>query len=1147
MGHENAALADLTPEARRALLAELLRKQARATVTTHPTTYGQRALWYIHQMAPDTTAYNIGAAFHVGHPVDVAALRRALQTIVDRHASLRTTFMSGEHGPVQQVHGAMTVDFTQVDASGWDDQRMAQEEARLLHTHFDMVQGPLLRVYLLTRTPASHHLLIAFHHTIADGWSIGLFIYEVSVFYAAAAQGVAAHLAAPKYQYADFAEWQAALLAGSEGARMRDFWLQRFSGDLPQLELPTDHPRPALQTFNGASVGFNFNADVLARLHALAAAEQTTLNTVLLATFETLLHRYTGQNDIIVGSPLACRAQSDFQRTMGFFANAMPLRSRFDDAPSFHTLLARTRASVFDAVAHQEYPFALLVEQLKPPRNANRAPVFEVAFNFMREHAITGLGETHAAGNNHHQLVLEPLSLAQEAGQFDLALDIAEYDNLLRGVISYNRDLFEEATIARMAKHYQQLVQALLAHPDMSVDALPMLAPAELAARAEWNATASSYPADLCLHDLVAAQAARTPDAVALRYGEQSLSYAALEQRANTLAHHLRSLGVARGALVGVYMERSLDMLVALLAVLKAGGAYVPLDPGFPASRIAMMLEDSALRLVLTQNALVDALPSTPAQRLCIDGDWAQNAADAHSPLPDPAQPEDLAYVIFTSGSTGRPKGVQIPHRAVVNFLVSMSRTPGMDARDVLAAVTTLSFDIAVLELFLPLVTGAQCTILSRETAANGALLVDALAASGATVMQATPVTWRMLLAAGWRAPAGFRALCGGEALPPSLAQDLLDAGAELWNMYGPTETTIWSAVEQITDATSPILIGRPIANTQLYILNGAMQRNPVGVVGELWIGGDGLAHGYLNRPDLTAERFVDDPYRTPGSRAPLRIYRTGDLARRHADGRVEVLGRTDHQVKIRGYRIELGEIEVALAHHPAIREAVVVARDDGRGAQRLVAYLIAEGDAPPAGELRLFLRPSLPDYMIPAAFMVLDAFPHTPNGKVDRRALPSPETLRLRRDEAKAPPTTPTEQTVAAVWSELLGGAQVGVYDNFFDLGGHSLLAMEALSKLEHILGPALNPALFRAQTLGQVAASYDEMLAPAAAEAPTPSAPGNDAKHADARDDATPAPTAPDPKPQPASQPDAAPHHGIAGRFFGAVKRAVNPDAKP
>ena len=471
--------------------------------------------------------------------------------------------------------------------------------------------------------------------------------------------------------------------------------------------------------------------------------------------------------------------------------------------------------------------------------------------------------------------------------------------------------------------------------------------------------------------------------------------------------------------------------------------------------------------------------------------------------------------MFFSSGSTGRPKGVQIPHRAVVNFLESMRTTPGLAAGDVLAAVTTLSFDIAVLELFLPVVTGAECIILNREVASNGNLLAEAITAANVSVMQATPATWRMLLTAGWSAPAGFRAFCGGEALPPALAQALLAAGCELWNMYGPTETTIWSAVQRITDATPPIVIGHPIANTQLHVLNAAMQPNPVGVLGELWIGGNGLAHGYLHRPDLTAERFVTDPFR----HAPARLYRTGDVARRRPDGAVEVLGRTDHQVKIRGYRIELGEIEVALTSHPAVRDAVVVAREDGRGAQRLVAYLVAEGEIPQAGALRLHLRASLPDYMIPAAFLTLEALPRTPNGKVDRQALPTPDALHSRRDEQTRPPATATEKAIAAVWNELLGGeqgtVQAGLYDNFFDLGGHSLLAMEALSKLDRMLGAKLNPALLRAQTLGQVAASYDALLS----GTPAVDAGAVDPEHEHALES------------------------GLGGRLLRAVRRAVSP----
>jgi amino acid adenylation domain-containing protein len=1136
MSPENPTLAGLAPEERRALLERLLRAEAQAAasqqpVTQYPMSYGQRALWYIHQLAPDSSAYNIGTATHAPHPINLHALQRALQSLVNRHEALRTTFANDEAGPVQRVHSHMEAHLEVVDAHGWDDKRLDEEATALFRRPYDLEQGPMFRVCLFSRADDDHLLIVGFFHAIADGWSIGLFLLELSRLYAAESQQRPTPETAARPQYADYAAWQTEMLQSAEGERLRAFWVDRFGGELPQIELPLDRPRPALQSFHGASVAFGVDGAMLKELYALAGVEQVTLYTLLLAAYQTLLHRYTGQDDIIIGTPLACRAQSAFQHTIGFFANGMPLRSTLPNGCTFRSLLQQTRTTALEALAHQEYPFALLVEQIKPARIPNRAPVFEVAFNYMRTQSFSSfatLDEASSASDNSlPQLRLIPRQIAQEAGQFDLAMDIGEHDGALHCAINYSTDLFDTVTVERMAGHYTQLLRAILENPDALVAALPMLTEAEEASIAGWNATSATYP-QTCLHERVSAQATATPNATALRCGDQSLTYSALEARTTRLAHHLRTLGVEPGALVGVFMDRSIDMVVALLGVLKAGGAYVPLDPGFPAARIALMLEESGAPLIVTQQALAGDLPPSAARQLCLDGDWAQAAEDTDAPLPQ-VDPESLAYVIFTSGSTGRPKGVEIPHRAVVNFLESMRVAPGLSSRDVLAAVTTLSFDIAVLELFLPLVTGAECVILPRQTAANGHLLAAALTAVNATVMQATPATWRMLLAAGWRAPTGFRALCGGEALPPTLAQALLDAGCTLWNMYGPTETTIWSAIQQIEDATPPIVIGRPIANTQLHILNDAMQPCPVGVQGELWIGGDGLAHGYRNLPDLTADRFVPDPFRA-GSAAPhARLYRTGDLARRLPNGAVEVLGRTDHQVKIRGYRIELGEIEAALASHAAVREAVVVARDDGRGAQRLVAYLVANGDAPAAGALRLHLRASLPDYMIPAAFLVLEALPQTPNGKIDRRALPAPETVLVRRDEPKALPTTPTERAVAAVWSDALGespkSVEVGLYDNFFDLGGHSLLAMDVLSRLERMLGPKLNPALLRAQTLGQVAASYDEMLG---------------AQWEPATESHTPAP-----EPQPALEPQPAPESGLRGRLLGAVKRAVNPGA--
>ncbi|WP_129674304.1 non-ribosomal peptide synthetase [Candidatus Chloroploca sp. Khr17] len=1118
MSTSHPPMADLSPEERRALLAQLLRAKARASVTRMPLSYGQQALYFTQQLAPESSAYNVAFAATVRSAVDALALQRAFQTIVDRHAALRTSFELTDDGPVQCVAGAADLDFALLDLAGYDDAELARQVEAAHAQPFDLACAPLMRVRLFTRHATDHVLLMTVHHIVFDGWSMGLVLDELTRLYAAELGGSAADLAPVQHQYGEFVAWQQQMLAGSDGERLRTYWHGRLAGDLPVLDLPIDKPRPPFQSFHGSSHTLTFAPGLALKLRELAKAEHTTLYALVLAAFYVLLHRSTGQEDLIVGSPMAGRSRPAFQQTVGYFVSPLPLRATLAADDSFRDVLGQVRQILHEAIAHEDYPFALLVEQLHPKREPGRTPIIEVLFTHQKAQILGKLAEGMATGSLRSPemgLQLEPFPLSQENGQFDLSLLLIEAGDALGAQLKYNSDLFEPATIARMAGHFQMLLDGIIADPGQAIGTLPMLTPEEQSLiLAQWNATDAAYPADRCIHELVAAQAARTPEAIAVWADAATLTYGELERRANRLAHHLRTLGVGPGSLVGVLLERTPTMLVALLGVLKAGAAYVPLDPGFPAERLAMMLEDSRAAVLLTQASLVATVSAGSAHLVCLDTDWPPIEALPDEALPSLAGPEDLAYVIFTSGSTGRPKGVQIPHRAVVNFLHSMAREPGLAADDVLLAVTTLSFDIAVLELFLPLLVGARVALASRGDAANGEALASLLVETGASVMQAAPVTWRLLLATDWQPIHGFKGLCGGEALPASLAGELLERGVTLWNMYGPTETTVWSTLQRITSAEPPILIGRPIANTQLYILSPALQPLPVGVTGELYIGGDGLAHGYLHQPALTNERFINSPF---SSEPGVRLYYTGDLARYKADGSVEVLGRTDHQVKIRGFRIELGEIEATLVRHPEVAEAAVAARDDGRGGLRLVAYLVPTGtEIPAAGALRVYLRTTLPDYMLPTAFVPLDQLPRTPNGKLDRRALPAPEPTRALANANFQPPSSSTEQAVAEVWREVLQLERVGVYDNFFDLGGHSLLAVETLARLEHRLGVKVGPAVLRMQSLGQIAATYDELLR-------TTPEPASD-KNASA------------PPPTPPSQ-------GLAGRLFNAVRRVVAP----
>lgn len=883
--------------------------------------------------------------------------------------------------------------------------------------------------------------MLTFHHIIFDGWSFGVVQKEVAALYKAFSSGEPSPLPDLPIQYADYAVWQRQWLQGEVLESQLSYWKRHLAGAPAVLELPTDRPRPAVQTFAGRVLTFTLPKALLASLRSLSRREGVTLFMTLLAAFKVLLSRHTGQQDIVVGSPIANRTRVEVEGLIGFFVNTLVLRTDLSRSPTFREVLKRVREVTLGAYSHQDLPFEKLVEELRPERDLSHTPLFQALFVLQN----APMSPPELAG-----VSLQPYQVRRDTSMFDLSLFLYETEEGLYVAAEYNTDLFEAATIERMASHYRTLLEGVAADTGQPITSLPLLQEAERRQLlVEWNDTASEYPREQRLHQLIEAQVEKTPEAVAVVFEGQQVSYAALNRRANQLAHHLRRLGVGSEVLVGLCMERSVEMVVALLGILKAGGTYVPLDPEFPRERVAFMLADSAAPLLVTQQRLLPELPAHRAQVLCLDTDWPSIARESSDNLTPLGNPEQLAYVLYTSGSTGQPKGVQIPHRALVNFLASMQQQPGISEKDVLLAVTTLSFDIAGLELYLPLTAGARVVIASRETASDGQALGEAIERSAATIMQATPATWQLLLAAGWAGQPHLKVLCGGEALPLDLAQQLLSRCGQLWNLYGPTETTIWSTISQVTAVEEKISIGRPIANTEIYILDEQRQPVPAGVPGELCIGGDGLARGYLNRPELTAEKFIAHPFSSaPGAR----LYRTGDLARYWSDGRIEHLGRLDFQVKLRGFRIELGEIEAVLRQHEAVAEAVVVAREDRIGEKRLVAYVVAQGKAEPStGELRNHLHTKLPDYMIPSSFVCLPSLPLTPNGKVDRRALPTPEAGQMESKESYVAPRTQTEETLAGIWAQLLDRKQVGIHDNFFDLGGHSLLATRVVS---HIRG---------------------------------------------------------------------------------------------
>ena len=839
------------------------------------------------------------------------------------------------------------------------------------------------------------------------------------------------------------------------------YWKQQLREPLPVLELPTDRPRPAIPSRRRAKQSLVLSQDLTASLKELSQREGVTLYMTLLAAFKILLHRYTGQQDIVVGSPLAQRMRTEDEELRGGVAHTLVLRTDLSGNPNFREFMGRIREVVSDAYTYQNVPLEKVIEKLELSRDWSHSSLFQVMFAL----ESASLPSLELSG-----LTLSLIKGEQRAVQVDLSLLLQETAGGLSGVVEYNPDLFDSSTIVRLAGHFKTVLEGAVVNPDDRIAILPLLTAVERQQLlVEWNATHQAYPSDQCLHHLIEAQVERTPEAVAVMWEDQRLTYKELNVRANQLAHYLRKQGVGPEVLVGICAERSLEMVVGMLGILKAGGAYVPLDPTYPRERLIFMLEDAQIGTLLTQQRLVKTLPGHDAKVVCLDRDWEVIARESDENPQSAVTPDDLAYVIYTSGSTGKPKGVQVLQRGVVNFLSSLRHRPGLTAQDTLLAVTTISFDIAALELFLPLIVGARVILIGREVAKDGQLLNKALVSSGATVMQATPATWRLLLEAGWPGSQQLTILCGGEALSWELAERLLPKAQALWNLYGPTETTIWSTLHPVTGEKGPIPIGRPIANTEIYILDASLLPAPVGVPGELYIGGAGVAKGYLNRPELTTERFIPHPFQ--GERG-ARLYKTGDLARYRPDGNIEFLGRLDTQVKLRGFRIELGEIEAMLARHPAVQQVVVVAREDRPGDQRLVAYSVpAQRPVPNSQELRHFLHERVPDYMVPSAFVWLDALPLTPNGKVDRRALPAPDQTKPELARAFVAPRDALERLLTKMWEAALNVKPIGVQDNFFELGGHSLLAVRLCEQMEQKFGKNLSPAtLFQAPTIEQL-----------------------------------------------------------------------------
>jgi amino acid adenylation domain-containing protein len=925
---------DMSPAEKRALLGELLRKEA-ARPKTFPMSFAQQRLWFLDQLEPGSASYNISRAARLKGRLNPAALQGALNAIIDRHESLRTNLVSVEGEPVQVVSASSEIELAVVDL-GFLPQSERLHEAEVMASAaasrgFDLAQDHLLRASLLRLDDQDHVLMLTMHHIVSDGWSMGVLFREVGVLYEAFCDSRPSPLPELPIQYGDFARWQHEWLQGPVLEAQVGYWKDQLADAPTLVELPTDRPRPAMQTFNGAYLTSSLSKELSRSLNELSRREDVTLFMTLLAAFQTLLFRYTNQEDIVVGTPIANRTRTETEGLIGFFVNTLVMRTDLSGNPDFRELVRRVRDTSLEAYDHQDLPFEKVVEELQPERSLSYAPLFQVLF---------ALQNAPTSDFKLPGLEFESFAFERKTSKFDLSLYASEDAGRVTFSFEYNTDLFDPTTIERMAGHLETLLSEIVADPDQSIADLPLLTVRERQQiLTEWNDTNIDYPPQ-CVHRLFEEQVERTPAAVALVFEDRQLTYSELNRKANQLARHLQRLGAGPESLVGVFLDRSPELVIALLGILKAGAAYLPLDTIYPRERLSLMLGDAQPPVLLTQQRLVEELPQSEAAIIAVDRDWDLIAKESDENLPGLATTENLAYVIYTSGSTGKPKGVQITHRALVNFLSSMQRQPGVSMDDVVLSVTTLSFDIAGLEIYLPLIVGARVVLASREVATDGRRLAEALSVSRATTMQATPATWRLLIEAGWTGNERLNIFCGGEALSPELAHQLLGRGAAVWNLYGPTETTIWSTLAQVQSKGRTVHIGRPIANTQTFILDRHLRMVPALVAGELYIGGDGLARGYLHQPGLTAERFVPDPF---SSRPGARLYKTGDLARYLADGNIEVIGRTDHQVKVRGYRIELGEIEATLSAHPLVGQSVVMAAEVAPGEQRLVAYFVAE------------------------------------------------------------------------------------------------------------------------------------------------------------------------------------------------------------
>ena len=1070
--------ASVAPEARHASSEHGSGLNAARIVRSAPLSFAQQRLWFLDQYDPQSTLYNLPAALRLQGLLNLDALEKSLNQIIRRHESLRTTFEIAGDRPVQIIHEPS---FCKLPVTNLQD--LGPEEAnrtanRLIADEaergFDLAKGPLLRTQLLRISPTDHIFLVTMHHIVSDGWSIKIFIHELATFYDANCRNLSCSLPDLPIQYADFAFSQREWLQGAVLSGQLEYWKKQLADAPPLLEFPTDRPRPAYKTFHGSALVFNIRQEMGDKVASFGRQESATLFMALLAGFYVLLHRYTGQEDIVIGTPIAGRNRRDVEELIGFFINTLVMRARVSGGMSFRELLQDVREICLQAYTHQDVPFEKLVEELHPERNLSHSPLFQTMF-----HLQNVLNENLGLSGLAVSVVETDITKAK----FDISLAMSEGADGLKGILNYNSDLFDDETVRRIAAHFEALLRSAVQSPDQRISQLPMLSAAEKQQIVVgWNDCRCDYERGRLVHEILEEQARQRPHAPAVRFQNTTLSYSELNGRANRLAHQLRKLGIGPEDIVGICAERSLEMMVGLFGILKSGAAYLPLDPAYPKARLEYMLRDAGVKVLVTQSTLAYHFPERDAHLLYLDSQDGNVADESVDNPPRLAQPENLAYVIYTSGSTGRPKGIMIEHRTLANYIGWANTLMFDDHLKTVPAVQGLTFDGSLKQLFAPLLRGLEVWLLSTAEITDPVSLIDALSTHRDIRFSAVPSLWKAILdtleSGHAMLPKGVitRAFIGGEELPKSVADRSFALFPELllWNFYGPSEITA-TATAALIRPGEQITLGGPIAGKKVHILDGELQPVPPGIAGEIYIGREGLARGYLGRPELTAETFIPDPFSVE---AGARLYRTRDRARYLADGRIEFLGRSDHQVKLRGFRIELGEIEAALREHKNVREAVAVIKSSAEGEQQLAAYVVPSREPAPAGaELRAFLKDKLPDYMLPSAWVAIDSLPLTATGKLNRSALPEPAKGQREIGNDFVPPRTAVEETIAELFAEVLGISQVGIHDNFFELGGHSLLATRVVNRIRRTLKAELAlRRFFEAPSVAGIAATLSE-----------------------------------------------------------------------